>query len=408
MVSFFITVWLALWAAPRRGENPDERLWAGRLAALAGADLLLALSLAFLLFSEGLGDERPSPPRVGAQVGEDLRVRAVHPGSPAEEAGLREGDLIVSVGGKPVTRPQEVAESVQASRAGTPLAVVFEREGVRHEVAVTPVRRLEPFRRRLFEPVREEWLTGREFGATLLEFLPAVLFGLVMALVARGRTPGGLAVWGPAAGALVASGAAGLAVSYALFAAAGGVSMGGYLLAMLAQVLAMAGAARVFARGPFLPPAAPAMKTGQAILLGALYLVTGTPRVAIPLAVLSRALIGEAGGAHPLEELGGALDAGGIALFVLVVVVAGPWAEELLFRGLLFRRLEEQGKGVWAVWVSSGVFALVHPNYRLLIPVVFFDGLILAWARLRTGGLGAPVVLHMLVNGAATLVYFLR
>jgi membrane protease YdiL (CAAX protease family) len=32
----------------------------------------------------------------------------------------------------------------------------------------------------------------------------------------------------------------------------------------------------------------------------------------------------------------------------------------------------------------------------------------LGWARLSSGGLKAPIALHMLLNGAVTAVFFLR
>ena len=51
-------------------------------------------------------------------------VRAVRPGSPAEEAGLRPGDVIVGVGNQNVTSPSEATKAIgvglgrQGSRGG--------------------------------------------------------------------------------------------------------------------------------------------------------------------------------------------------------------------------------------------------------------------------------------------------
>lgn len=73
-----------------------------------------------------------------------------------------------------------------------------------------------------------------------------------------------------------------------------------------------------------------------------------------------------------------------------------PIKEELLYRGILLRRLS-QGIGVWpAIGVSSIIFALRHPN-------PFGAGLYGIWlGSLYSPALGAnlalPIVLHILAN----------
>lgn len=69
------------------------------------------------------------------------RVGKVEPGSGAEAAGLRTGDLIVAVGGRPVadyTRVSPVLQQVMAE--GEPPSVLIERDGERLEFAVAPQR----------------------------------------------------------------------------------------------------------------------------------------------------------------------------------------------------------------------------------------------------------------------------
>jgi len=96
------------------------------------------------------------------------------------------------------------------------------------------------------------------------------------------------------------------------------------------------------------------------------------------------------------SELGGQL-----------LVVALP--EEAFYRGYVLTALERRwpprsrwfGVGLGRAWlVSSLFFALVHvmtqPNPARL--AVFFPALLFAWVRLRTGGIGAAVLLHAASN----------
>jgi membrane protease YdiL (CAAX protease family) len=53
--------------------------------------------------------------------------------------------------------------------------------------------------------------------------------------------------------------------------------------------------------------------------------------------------------------------------------------------------------------LTSGLFAVLHLQYGFGAHVVFLYGLMLSWARLRTGGLSAPIVMHMVINALATL-----
>ena len=56
------------------------------------------------------GATRPLPPRWAEQLGrrDGLTVMEVVPGSPAQTAGLRPGDVVVEVEGRPVTRPHDL------------------------------------------------------------------------------------------------------------------------------------------------------------------------------------------------------------------------------------------------------------------------------------------------------------
>lgn len=65
-----------------------------------------------------------------------VMVRDVVSGAPAEHAGMKSGDRILSVGGEPVARPQDVVRAVSQHHAGERLSVGLERSGETRLLAV--------------------------------------------------------------------------------------------------------------------------------------------------------------------------------------------------------------------------------------------------------------------------------
>jgi putative serine protease PepD len=64
-------------------------------------------------------------------------VNDVIGGGPADKAGLRKGDTIVTIGGADVREPDDVAAAVNARKPGDKVAVVVERGGDRRTLTVT-------------------------------------------------------------------------------------------------------------------------------------------------------------------------------------------------------------------------------------------------------------------------------
>ena len=87
------------------------------------------------------------------------------------------------------------------------------------------------------------------------------------------------------------------------------------------------------------------------------------------------------------------------ALRILAVCVLGPAAEELLFRGLLFRWLGDRLPVVAVIGITAASWALLHWSYSwAVIGVIVIDGLLLGLARWRTGSILPPIVMHALYN----------
>jgi membrane protease YdiL (CAAX protease family) len=63
-----------------------------------------------------------------------------------------------------------------------------------------------------------------------------------------------------------------------------------------------------------------------------------------------------------------------------------------------------------AVVASSVVFAALHEGFGgepfgVRAAGVFVHALVLGWARFRTGGLAAPITLHVTINTLSLLTY---
>lgn len=70
-----------------------------------------------------------------------LRVDAVTPGGPAQRAGVRAGDTITAINGKPVAaRGTASATPLSHATVGTPIALSVEHDGKTRELRVTPER----------------------------------------------------------------------------------------------------------------------------------------------------------------------------------------------------------------------------------------------------------------------------
>ena len=65
-------------------------------------------------------------------------VASVQPGGPAAQAGLRTGDVIVAIAGRPVQVPADVISAVEANGLGRNLSISVQRAGQRFQLEVMP------------------------------------------------------------------------------------------------------------------------------------------------------------------------------------------------------------------------------------------------------------------------------
>jgi putative serine protease PepD len=75
----------------------------------------------------------------GGIVGTGARIRAIDLGGPAEQAGLRPGDLIVSLASHPIESPSDVIALVRRYDPGTAITVEYQRGAATQQARVTLV-----------------------------------------------------------------------------------------------------------------------------------------------------------------------------------------------------------------------------------------------------------------------------
>jgi S1-C subfamily serine protease len=66
-------------------------------------------------------------------------VRSVEPNSPADAAGLREGDVILACGGEAVTAVEDLHRHLTEERVGAPTRIAILRGNQRRQLMVVPV-----------------------------------------------------------------------------------------------------------------------------------------------------------------------------------------------------------------------------------------------------------------------------
>jgi membrane protease YdiL (CAAX protease family) len=409
---------LAVQDVLRGYANALELKWTRLLVALVVADaLVVASGIWAVSHREEL--EKAKPVRIGVRFDASVpkgepRIHEVLADSPASRAGFRAGDRIESIDQVPIASAEDVVRELSRVTAGRSVHFDVRRDGSMVGIDVVPEPATDVAEKiGLFEPqgAREPipWVE------TLLPYLPVVVLAALAFLWSRRGSRPPVKVWRVFALAIGGSMAASLAASLLVERIAGGSTFGGMLVAMLVQMIAMlslslAGLAWVGRDVPPPPDPLPPQSSGRAALQGLFYMITGYPRVAILLAMADQLFFGGKGmGVQVLEQLAAQrLGVLGTCLFVFDVVLLGPLAEELLFRGVLLPRLAAQFGSAAGIVLSSMLFMLIHPRYGPFMPMVFFYGYVFGWARLRSGSIVPCYVLHVAVNAFVSALMLLK
>lgn len=95
------------------------------------------------------------------------------------------------------------------------------------------------------------------------------------------------------------------------------------------------------------------------------------------------------------------------ALFTFASIVLAPVAEEMLFRGVLYTTIKQEGYPRMALVVSSILFSAIHLNLLAFVPFVLL-AIVLTLLYERTGCLLAPILAHAGFNAVNIVYYALR
>jgi membrane protease YdiL (CAAX protease family) len=227
---------------------------------------------------------------------------------------------------------------------------------------------------------------------------------------ARRLEPEARSRWGVVLLPLVVAPIVGIAAAYSSCRQLGGWSIGVALIGVIAQGLTMLalglGAMRV-AAAELRVVVGPQLSTSRTSAVAVVYMLAGLARAALLIAALW-SLFPELRVARDttIEALlSGENGWIGRVLVLTATVGVAPVAEEILFRGLLLPGLTQRmSTGAALLW-SSTVFALFHvPSHGIGAVAPGVLGLVFGWSRLRSGGLAAPILLHMANNLLVTLL----
>jgi len=95
--------------------------------------------------------ENPAISRVYGAGSGGVTVSDVTPGSPAEQAGIKVGDTIISVDGKPVKNGDELVADIASRKPGSKVSLGLVRNGKKQDATVTVADRAKLFAARLGE-----------------------------------------------------------------------------------------------------------------------------------------------------------------------------------------------------------------------------------------------------------------
>ncbi len=99
----------------------------------------------------------------------------------------------------------------------------------------------------------------------------------------------------------------------------------------------------------------------------------------------------------PVQMLQGVTTIQTKLLIGFLAIVIAPVAEEVIFRGIIYPTLKQHGFPQLALWGTSLLFAAIHNNLMILLPLTFL-AVVLTLLYEATDNLLAPIFAHSLFN----------
>ncbi|MCM1262337.1 MAG: CPBP family intramembrane metalloprotease [Butyrivibrio sp.] len=93
-------------------------------------------------------------------------------------------------------------------------------------------------------------------------------------------------------------------------------------------------------------------------------------------------------------------------VMLFFIGILGPFSEEFVFRGIIFRGYKNSGSILQAVIWSAILFGLMHLNFNQAA-YAFVLGIMLAFAVEATGSLWASVIMHIVFNSPSVIIMYL-
>ena len=153
------------------------------------------------------------------------------------------------------------------------------------------------------------------------------------------------------------------------------------------------------------------LEVGWGLGFGVL-LYPGIVVVGTVVSMLFRDAVGHA--VSPPQQVPSHLPVFGVVVTVTYAIAIAPVHEELFFRGVLFRSLRDRYGFPLGAGASAVAFGLVHyipassaASSLLLMSIMVFTGLGLAFLYERRGNIVAPMVAHATFNAIGVILIFL-
>ena len=106
-----------------------------------------------------------------------------------------------------------------------------------------------------------------------------------------------------------------------------------------------------------------------------------------------------------MEEVLSPLGSGSVIMSVITIGIVAPFAEEFLFRGIIYNTLKKKISIKWTIIIQAVLFGVFHGNliqgsYATLLGIVF------GYVTYKTKSLWPAVIIHMVNNLIATMFMY--